>query len=99
MQAELERGDVPKSIQCYMHENGVTEAIACEQISEMVTSTWKKLNGDRIANSSFVKSFKKVALNIPRMSQCIYQNGDGYGEPGGKTKDQIFFLLIDSIPL
>ena len=99
MQAELERGDVPKCIQCYMHESGVTEAIAREHISEMVTSTWKKLNGDRIANSSFVESFKNVALNIPRMSQCIYLNGDGYGEPGEETKDQIISLLIDPVPL
>nr|WHU05662.1 terpene synthase TPS15 [Freesia refracta] len=92
---ELERGDVPKAIQCYMKQNGVSEEVARENIREMIVSTWKKLNGDLIATSSAVESFQSVALNLPRMAQCIYQYGDGYGEPRHKTKDQIISLLIE----
>lgn len=31
-QAKLERGDVPKSIQCYMHEPSVSEDVARDHI-------------------------------------------------------------------
>nr|WKC16863.1 terpene synthase 2 [Freesia hybrid cultivar] len=97
--AELERGDVPKAIQCYMKQNRVSEEVAREKIKEMIVSTWEKLNGDLIATSSVVESFQSVALNFPRMAQCIYQYGDGYGDPTQKTKDQIVSLLIQPVSL
>ncbi|XXG69517.1 hypothetical protein AAC387_Pa06g2362 [Persea americana] len=41
---ELKRGDVPKSIQCYMHEASVTEEVARDHIMVLFRETWKKLN-------------------------------------------------------
>jgi hypothetical protein len=43
-QDELERGDVPKSIQCYMNETGASEEYTCEYIKSMISETWKKMN-------------------------------------------------------
>lgn len=97
--AEIERGDVPKAIQCYMHEHEVSEAVAREQIREMIILAWKKFNGEWIVNSSAPESFKSVAINIHRMAQCIYQYGDGYGKPGQETKEKVTSLLIEPIPI
>ncbi|KAJ4791141.1 Terpene synthase [Rhynchospora pubera] len=98
---ELDRGDVSKSVQCYMNDKGVTEFIARKDIKEMIWKYWTLINvqGEIIGNSDFEKYFKKVAFNVPRMAQCIYQHGDGYGNPDCETKDQINSLLFDPINL
>uniref|UniRef100_M1A6Y1 Monoterpene synthase 2 n=1 Tax=Solanum tuberosum TaxID=4113 RepID=M1A6Y1_SOLTU len=55
---EMKRGDVPKSIQCYMNEKGGFEEDARKHINFMIKETWKLINstaqGD---NSLFSKTF------------------------------------------
>ncbi|RWV82211.1 hypothetical protein GW17_00056305 [Ensete ventricosum] len=79
LQAELARGDVSKSIQCYMHERNVSEDVAREKLREMIRVNWRALNGDRTSSSPPEEYFKRVAINIPRMAQFLYEYGDGYG--------------------
>lgn len=43
IQHELKRGDVAKSIQCYMRETGASEEDARQHIQDLVTSTWMKI--------------------------------------------------------
>ncbi|KAI3835340.1 hypothetical protein MKW98_020456 [Papaver atlanticum] len=50
---EQERGDTPKAIQCYMHQNGVSETIARERFKHMIHDLWKKMNGDEYSRSIF----------------------------------------------
>ncbi|KAK9185738.1 hypothetical protein WN943_026097 [Citrus x changshan-huyou] len=77
---ELKRGDVHKSIQCYMHEAGVSEGEAREHINDLIAQTWMKMNRDRFGNPHFVSDvFVGIAMNLARMSQCMYQFGDGHG--------------------
>nr|GLL47998.1 (-)-alpha-terpineol synthase-like [Ipomoea trifida] len=98
---ELERGDTPKSIQCYMHEAGCSEEDARKYIHKMVETTWKKMNKHilSLTDSNFSKDFIRTALNFARISQCMYQYGDGYGRPQGITKDRINSLFFHPIPL
>jgi hypothetical protein len=51
-QDELERGDVPKSIQCYMNENGATEEDARKYIRFLISTMWKKMNEEAGSASS-----------------------------------------------
>ncbi|XP_042463214.1 terpene synthase 10-like isoform X1 [Zingiber officinale] len=97
--AEIERGDVPKSIQCCMHERGVSEGVAREQVKELIRGNWRSMNGDRAAASSFEEMLKTVAMGIARASQFFYQNGDGYGKADGETMNQVMSLLINPIIL
>ncbi|CAL9774946.1 unnamed protein product [Musa acuminata subsp. burmannicoides] len=83
---ELARGDVPKSIQCYMHEKIVSEDVA-------------PLNGNRTSSSPLEEYFKRVAINMSRMAQFYYEHGDGYGIPDGETKNQVLLLFIQPIEL
>uniref|UniRef100_A0A2N9I4N0 Terpene synthase metal-binding domain-containing protein n=1 Tax=Fagus sylvatica TaxID=28930 RepID=A0A2N9I4N0_FAGSY len=96
---ELERGDVPKSIQCYMNETGASEEDACKYIRNLIGATWMKMNEDRVASSPLSQAFIEIALNYGRMAQCMYQHGDGHGAGNHETKDYISSLLIQSIPL
>ncbi|THU59409.1 hypothetical protein C4D60_Mb07t01860 [Musa balbisiana] len=96
-QIELERGDAPSSIQCYILESGVPETVARKKIRELIKANWRGINGDR--SSSFGEIFKTVAVGLPRMSQFIYQRGDGYSAPDGETKKQIMSLLFEPLQL
>ncbi|KAI7743354.1 hypothetical protein M8C21_009257, partial [Ambrosia artemisiifolia] len=67
---EIARGDIPKSIQCYMHDSGATEEEARMYIKERA-----------LGYSHFSKEFIECATNIPRMTQFMYNDGDGHGHP------------------
>ncbi|CAL5431403.1 unnamed protein product [Camellia sinensis] len=96
---ELQRGDVPKSIQCYMHETGASENDAREHMKYLIGETWKKMNEDGAANSLFTKTFIGNAMNLARMVQCLYQHGDGYGAPGKENKYHVLSLVVNPVPL
>ncbi|KAG6650097.1 hypothetical protein CIPAW_06G019500 [Carya illinoinensis] len=96
---ELKRGDVSKSIQCYMKETGASEEDAREYISPLISATWKKMNEERISNSPFSKMYLEVIMNLARMAQCTYQHGDGHGVQDCDNKDHVLSLLIHPIPL
>ncbi|KAJ4703836.1 +limonene synthase [Melia azedarach] len=95
--AELKRGDVPKSIQCYMHETGVSESEAREHIQALIAETWMKMNKDRAAGNPCLSNiFVGIAMNLARMAQCMYQYGDGHGVQE-QSKDRVLSLLIHPI--
>ncbi|KAA3455918.1 terpene synthase 10-like [Gossypium australe] len=96
---ELEGGDVPKSIQCYMRETGCSEVEAREQVKTLIDATWKRMNEEYLmTHSSLSLPFKHIALNIARMAQCMYQYGDGLGVANLEPKDRVLLLLVLSIP-
>ncbi|KAK8923874.1 hypothetical protein KSP39_PZI019655 [Platanthera zijinensis] len=97
--AEMQRGDVPKSIQCYMKEKNVSESVARDYIKCLITKYWKLLNNELATNSIYLDPFKRVIINIPRMAQCMFQNGDGLGDPNLHTREKVISLLIEPITL
>ena len=99
MQDELERGDVSKSIQCYMHETGVSEDAARRHIRGLIKGNWRAINGDRSFTSRFEENLKMMAINIPRMAQCMYHYGDGHGKSDQVIEDHIRSLIIEPILL
>nr|GFA08001.1 (-)-beta-pinene synthase, chloroplastic-like [Tanacetum cinerariifolium] len=79
---ELERGDVPKSVQCYMHETGATEDEAKAYIKQLTLETWKKLNKERqTIDSEFSHEFIDCIMNLARMGHFMYTDGDKHGKP------------------
>ncbi|KAI3523026.1 hypothetical protein L1887_01081 [Cichorium endivia] len=94
---EMARGDIPKSIQCYMHESGATEDEARRYIKKLIANTWKKLNKERAsANSNFLREYIDYATNLPRMALFMYGEGDGHGRPD-VTKSHVLSLLSNPI--
>ncbi|XP_038902516.1 terpene synthase 10-like [Benincasa hispida] len=91
---ELKRGDVPKSIQCYMNDTGASENKAREHIKHLIVEAWKKLNKVEVENSIFPQVFIERAKNLARMAQCMYQYGDGHGIGHQETKVRVMSLLI-----
>ncbi|XP_062153315.1 probable terpene synthase 9 [Alnus glutinosa] len=96
-EAESKRGDVAKSIECYMVQESVSEEEAQDHIKRLISYSWKKLNEER-AKSSLPKSIVKMSLNMARTAQFLFQNGDGIGTSTGVTKDNLTSLVVKPIP-
>ncbi|CAL5430280.1 unnamed protein product [Camellia sinensis] len=96
--AEIERGDILKSVQCYMRETGASEEVARDYIWYQIDETWKKITEDVLEDSCLPHSFIGLAINLARVSHFIYQDGDGHGAPDGNDKDQAMSLLVEPIP-
>lgn len=94
---ELERGDVPKAIQCHMSETNVIEKDARDHIRYLIKRYWKNLNAEHITNYNFEGSFNRYLLNFPRTAQFMYQYGDGHGTDNHETRKKIISLLIEPI--
>lgn len=97
--AELERGDAPSSILCYMREKNVSEEIARRHIRGLITQMWRKLNGQCMNQSPSVQKLVKICINIARQACCTYQYGDGFGVQDRQTRNRIRSLLIEPLNL
>ncbi|XP_057488926.1 (-)-alpha-terpineol synthase-like isoform X3 [Actinidia eriantha] len=97
---EMERGDIPKSIQCYMLETGASEEDARKQMKYLIGEALKKMNEARVEDGPlFPRAFIEVVENLVRMTQCMYNNEDGHGGQGPESRDRVKSLLINPIPL
>ncbi|XP_028789720.1 terpene synthase 10-like [Neltuma alba] len=95
---EKDTGDIAKSVECYMKETGASEADAQRHINSLMYETWKKMNKEA-TNCPDFKSFIEVALNVGRMSLCMYQHGDAHSIQDLVTKNSIMSLLFQPIVL
>ncbi|KAB1210118.1 putative terpene synthase 9 [Morella rubra] len=96
--AESKRGDVAKSIRCYMVQEGASEEEAREHIKRLICYSWKKLNEERA--KGFPAKFRvKMSLNMPRTAQCIFEHGDGIGTSTGAIKDHLTSLIVKPFPM
>lgn len=98
---ELERGDVSKSIQCYMSDTGASEEVAREQMKDLMRKKWKGVN--KLSQDSDIplpKSYIETMINLCKTAHCFYNCGsDGFGVEDGVTKDRFYSLLVQPIPL
>nr|XP_016439127.1 PREDICTED: (-)-camphene/tricyclene synthase, chloroplastic-like [Nicotiana tabacum] len=94
---ELKRGDVPKSIQCYINEKGVSEEEAREHIQFLIKETWEMLNRAQRENLLFSGTFVEVAKNIARTGQCMYLHGDWHGIQNADSENSISKILFEHI--
>ncbi|KAK0579317.1 hypothetical protein LWI29_024485 [Acer saccharum] len=93
--AEIERGDAPSAIQCYMREANVSEEMARNHITDLISKTLTKVNGLVLAPSAAsMKPFVNVLANYPRVAYCFYQDGDGFGVQED-LKSKIVSVLIE----
>lgn len=99
MQAELARGDTPTSIQCYMQDNGVSEAVARKGVQDLIINSWKKLNKDAVDCHPLPRFIANAAINLGRISHCTYHKGDGLGAPDQEKKNMIKSLFFDPVEL
>ncbi|XP_031259011.1 (R)-limonene synthase 1, chloroplastic-like [Pistacia vera] len=97
---EIKRGDVPKSIQCYMNDTGCSEEVACKYIKDLTRKIWKKINVYRATtNCPLPQPIVEMIINLVRTSHYFYQHGDGHGGGGQEIKDVMLSSLFQPISL
>lgn len=99
LQNELRRGDVPKAVQCYMHEKGVSEEVAKQNVKHMISDLWKKMNKYLVIGSVFPRDFVKSSMDSQRTLHWFYWTGDGFGFQRERTFDLFKRLVVEPIPL
>ncbi|XP_039130341.1 alpha-terpineol synthase, chloroplastic-like [Dioscorea cayenensis subsp. rotundata] len=96
---ELERGDTPTSIHCYMIEYNMTEDQARKKVWNLIDKSWKELT-EGLANCSPLSLFFGIAaMNLARVMHYVYQHGDGHGAPDQDKENQIKSLFFAPIKL
>ncbi|XP_051125721.1 trans-alpha-bergamotene synthase-like isoform X2 [Andrographis paniculata] len=109
---EMEKGDAPSSMECYMRETGCSEEEARRHIKQLIEVALKKMNKEIVMekgvrnneNNNYLTEvdhrFCKSAMNLARIALCVYQfgDGDGMGAPHGETKRNLISLVVDPIP-
>ncbi|XP_076904292.1 monoterpene synthase TPS4, chloroplastic-like isoform X2 [Bidens hawaiensis] len=94
---EQERGDMLSSIHLLMKEKN----IACEkegrnEILQMIYSLWNDLNTELVTPDIMLFPIIKVALNISRASQVVYEHGnDSYLSSVENHVQSLFYKPID----
>ncbi|KAG2684193.1 hypothetical protein I3843_10G064300 [Carya illinoinensis] len=94
--AEVERGDAPSSIVCYMREKNVSEEMARKHIKGMIDESWKKLNGECL-RTQMPTQLMQTFVNIARVVEGLYHQGDGFGVQDGDKRNKIKSLLLEPL--
>ncbi|KAE8713667.1 (+)-delta-cadinene synthase isozyme A [Hibiscus syriacus] len=93
------REDDCSAIECYMEEYGVTAQEAYDVFNKHVESSWKDVNQQFLKPTEMPKEVLNRSLNLARVMDVLYREGDGYTFVGKAAKGGITSLLIEPIPL
>lgn len=93
------RGHVASCIQIEMKENGSTYEEACEKFKSMAANAWKDINKECLNPTVVPMPLLMRAVNLARVIEVMYQHRDGYTNSTHETKDHIFLVLVEPIPM
>ncbi|KAG9442845.1 hypothetical protein H6P81_018699 [Aristolochia fimbriata] len=96
---EQERDHVASTVECYMKENGVSEEEACRELMKMVADAWKELNEGLLRPTPFPRPILTPSLQLARIAEHFYRNGDSFTHADGETKQNIASLYLNPIPV
>ncbi|KAE8693425.1 (+)-delta-cadinene synthase isozyme A [Hibiscus syriacus] len=93
------REDDCSAIECYMEQYGVTAQEAYDEFNKHIESSWKDVNEEFLKPTEMPTPVLSRSLNLARVMDVLYREGDGYTHVGKAAKGGITSLLIDAIPL
>ncbi|MBA0567361.1 hypothetical protein Golob_012102 [Gossypium lobatum] len=93
------REDDCSGIECYMEEYGVIAQEAYDVFNKHVESAWKDVNKGFLKPTEMPIEVLNRILNLARVMNVLYSEGDGYTYVGKATKGIISSLLIEPITL
>ncbi|KAK8542701.1 hypothetical protein V6N12_015286 [Hibiscus sabdariffa] len=93
------REDDCSAIECYMEQYGVTAQEAYDEFNKHIESSWKDVNEEFLKPTEMPTPVLCRSLNLARVMDVLYREGDGYTHVGKAAKGGITSLLIDPIPL
>nr|WBW04460.1 terpene synthase [Ficus pandurata] len=95
---EQERGDVASSIECYMKQYGASEQEAYDEFRRQIVEAWKDINAEWLDEHEHApRQLLMRVLNLARVMDVVYKDGDCYTNSGGLMKTFIKSVLIDAV--
>ncbi|KAM0880294.1 hypothetical protein ACQ4PT_033671 [Festuca glaucescens] len=93
-EAESERGEGPSFIACHMAEagGGGGEEEARGAVADAIAATFKEVNREVALGSAGAAD--SLCVNLARIIQCIYRDGDGITSPTDSRKRLVKDLLF-----
>ncbi|CAK9134282.1 unnamed protein product [Ilex paraguariensis] len=95
---EQERGHLASAVECYMKQHGASKQEAYAEFDKQVTNAWKDINQECLHPTAVPMPFLMRVLNLARVINLLYKDGDGYTNSKTKSKTYVTSLLIDSVP-
>ncbi|KAL4312656.1 hypothetical protein GQ457_01G005450 [Hibiscus cannabinus] len=98
---EQERGHVASAVECYTKQHGVSEEKTCEELKKQIEDAWKDINQELSIKSNASAPFSVLTriLNLARVMDFLYKEGDGYTHVENVVKSGIASLLIHQVPI
>ncbi|KAL4619125.1 hypothetical protein ACB092_06G057300 [Castanea dentata] len=96
---EQERGHAPSAVECYMKQHGVSKQVFHDEFNRQVANAWKDINEECIRPTVVPMPLLMRVLNLTRVVDVIYKEGDSYIHVGKEMKDNVALVLIDPIPI
>ncbi|TYG71864.1 hypothetical protein ES288_D05G433400v1 [Gossypium darwinii] len=93
------REDDFSGIECYMEEYGVMVQEAYNVFYKHIESAWKDVNKGFLKPTKMPIEVLNRILNLARVMNVLYSEGDGYTYVGKATKGIISILLIEPVTL
>ncbi|XP_060672677.1 sesquiterpene synthase 2-like [Ziziphus jujuba] len=95
---EQKREHCASAVECCMEQHGVEEEEAYKMLHQEIENAWKDINQEFMKPTAVATSILERVLNLARMSDVTYKDGDSYTNPH-LIKDTISLLLVDPIPI
>ena len=99
MQFEQDRGHVDSSVECYMKQYDVSEEEACDELNKQVVDAWKDMTEECLEPRNAPMPVLMRILNLARVIDAVYKDGDGYTHAGGIMKRFVKSLFIENVPM
>nr|POE44558.1 beta-caryophyllene synthase [Quercus suber] len=96
---EQERGHAASAVECYMKQHGVSEQVVHDDFNRQVANAWKDINEECIRPTVVPMPLLMRVLNLARVIDVIYKEGDGYTHVGKEMKNNVASVLIDPVPI
>ena len=93
------RGEVANGVNCYMKQHGVTKEEAVEVLSKMERENYKILREEFVVSKDVPRQILLRPVNIARVLDSYYKDGDGFSHPDQNLKDLVTSLFLRPIPL
>lgn len=82
-----------------MKQHGLSEQEVCEELYREVNNAWKDINEECLNPTAVPMPLLMRALNLARVIDVVYKEGDGYTHVGNEMKQNVSALLIDQVPI
>ncbi|XP_056163075.1 (-)-germacrene D synthase-like isoform X1 [Syzygium oleosum] len=98
-QLEQKRGHVASSVELLMKENAISEQEAEGELQKRVDDAWKDINEEFLRPTAVPTPVLMPILNLSRVIDVLYTDGDHYTRSKTKLKDHIISLFVSPLPM